>query len=137
MLGSARKLGSDMAEYNRRKSEQEVKERRAANTPYNRIREAIEELGATSHPSERQEQLRKLLRSIALRTHDGRTCSKPPTKSTSHEQEGQSKRKSTFMRLGPSGSHNKESRRNHSQNDRAEQPCKTTLTKTTVGKKGA
>ena len=44
---------SDLAKYNRRKSEQEVKERRAANTPYNTIREALEELGATSHPSEK------------------------------------------------------------------------------------
>ena len=65
---------SDLAEYNRRKSEQEVKERRTSNTPYNRIREALEEIGATSHPSEQQEQLRDLLRTAALRTHDGRTC---------------------------------------------------------------
>ena len=46
------KYESDLAEYNRRKSEQEVEERRAANTPYNRIREALEELGTTSHPNE-------------------------------------------------------------------------------------
>ena len=45
----------DLAEYNRRKSEQEVEERHTANTPYDMIREALEELGATSHPSERQE----------------------------------------------------------------------------------
>ena len=45
---------SDMAEYNRRKSEQEVEERHTANTPYNRIREALEELRAISHPSEEQ-----------------------------------------------------------------------------------
>ena len=44
---------SNLAEYNRRKLEQEVEERRAANTPYNRIREAIEELRATSHPREK------------------------------------------------------------------------------------
>ena len=44
---------SDLAKYNRRRLEQEVKERRATNTPYNSIREAIEELGATSHPSEK------------------------------------------------------------------------------------
>ena len=31
------KYESDLAEYNRKKSEQEVEERRAANTPYNRI----------------------------------------------------------------------------------------------------
>ena len=47
------KYESDLAEYNRRKSEQEVEERRATNTPYNRIREALEELGATSLPSEK------------------------------------------------------------------------------------
>ena len=47
---------SDLAEYNRRKSEQEVEERRMANTPYDRIREALE-LRAISHPSEKQEQL--------------------------------------------------------------------------------
>ena len=46
------KYESDLAEYDRRKSEQEVEERRTANTPHNRIREALEELGATSHPSE-------------------------------------------------------------------------------------
>ena len=31
------KYESDLVEYNRRKSEQEVEERRATNTPYNRI----------------------------------------------------------------------------------------------------
>ena len=46
---------SELAEYDRRKSEREVEERRMANTPYDRIREALEELGATSHPSEKQE----------------------------------------------------------------------------------
>ena len=35
------------------KSEQEVEERRTVNTPYGRIREALEELGATSLPSEK------------------------------------------------------------------------------------
>ena len=49
------KYESDLAEYDRRKSEQEVKERRAANTPYSRIREALEELRVTSLPSEKQE----------------------------------------------------------------------------------
>ena len=47
------KYESDMAQYNRRKLEQEVKERRAVNTPYNRIQEALEELRATSLPSEK------------------------------------------------------------------------------------
>ena len=125
MLGSARKFESDLAEYNRRKSEREVEERHTANTPYDKIREALEELRATSHPSEKQEQLQDFLRSAALRTHDGRTRSRLPTRSTSHEQEGQSQRKSAFERLGPSGSHNRESRRDHSQNHRVEQPRKT------------
>ena len=44
---------SDLAEYNRRKLEQEVEERRVANTPYDRIREALDELRAISHPSEK------------------------------------------------------------------------------------
>ena len=47
------KYESDLAEYDRRKSEQEVKERHAANTPYNKIRDALEELGVTSLPSEK------------------------------------------------------------------------------------
>ena len=33
-----------MAEYNRTKSQREVEERRTANTPYDKIREALEEL---------------------------------------------------------------------------------------------
>ena len=110
------KYESDLAEYNRRKSEREVKEGRAANTPYDKIQEALEELRATSYPNEKQEQLRDFLRSIVLKTHDGRA--------TSHEQEDQNQKKSAFERLGPSGSHNGESRRNHSQNNQVEQPRK-------------
>ena len=45
-------------------------------------------------------------------------------KATSHEQEDQNQRKSTFERLGPSGSHNGGSQRNHSQNNRVKQPRK-------------
>ena len=51
------KYESDLAEYNRRKLEREIEEGRAANTPYDKIREALEELRATSHPNEKQEQL--------------------------------------------------------------------------------
>ena len=47
------KYESDLAEYDRKKLEQEVKEKRTANTPYNKIREALEELGATSLPNEK------------------------------------------------------------------------------------
>ena len=54
--------------------------------------------------------------------HDGRTRSRLPAKSTSQEKEDQNQRKSAFERLGPSGSHNRESRRDHSQSNRVEQP---------------
>jgi len=107
----------NLAECNRRRSEREVEEGRAANTPYDKIREALEELRVTSYPNEKQEQLRDFLRSIAFRTNDGRA--------TSHEQEDQNQRKPAFKRLRPSGSHNRESRRNHRQNNRVEQPRKT------------
>ena len=109
---------SDLAEYERRKLEQEVEERCAANTPYNRIREALKELGATALPSEKQEQLRDLLRSTTLRVHDGETHSRLPTRSTSHRQEDQNPRKSASERLGARGSHNRESRMDHSQINR-------------------
>ena len=105
---------SDLAEYNRRKSEREVEERHATNTPYNRIREALEELETTLHPSEQQEQLWELLRTAALKTHDGRTHSRLPARSTSHRQESLSQRKSAFERLGQSGSHNGEGGRLYS-----------------------
>ena len=51
------KYESDLAEYDRKKSEQEVEEKRAANTPYNKIREALEKLEAILHPNEEQERL--------------------------------------------------------------------------------
>jgi hypothetical protein len=54
-----------MAEYNRRKSKQEVEERRAAgmthNSPYIKIHELAEELKAISHPNVEQECLREIL----------------------------------------------------------------------------
>jgi aminopeptidase N len=49
-----------LAEYNKKKSKREAEERRAARThkaPYDKIREALEELEAISHPNEEQEQL--------------------------------------------------------------------------------
>ena len=46
---------SELAEYDRRKSQREVEERCTASTPYDKIREALEELRATSHPSEKHE----------------------------------------------------------------------------------
>ena len=71
------KYESDLAEYNRRKSEREVEEGRAMNTPNDKIREALEELRATSHPYEKQEQLRDFLLSTIFKTND--------EKATSHE----------------------------------------------------
>jgi hypothetical protein len=58
----------------------------------------------------------------AFRAHDGRTRSRLPARSASHGQENQSQRRSAFERLGPSESHNRESRRDHSQSNRVEQP---------------
>jgi len=110
------KYESNLAEYNSGKSEREIEEGQAASTPYDKIQEALEELRATSHPNEKQEQLRDFLRSTIFKTNDG--------KATSHEQEDQNQRKYAFERLGPSGSHNGGSQRNHSQNNRVEQPRK-------------
>jgi hypothetical protein len=45
----------ELAEYHKRKSKKEAEERRAARVheaPYNKIREALEELEAISHPNE-------------------------------------------------------------------------------------
>ena len=110
-----------MAKYDRRKSQREVKGRRTANTPYDKIREALEELRATSHPGEKYEQLQDLLQSTIPRTHEERALDR----STTHRQEDQNQRKSTFERLGLSGSHNGESRKDQSQGHRIEQPRKT------------
>jgi hypothetical protein len=49
---------AELAEYNKRKSEREVKERRATRAhraPYDKIQEALEELKVISHPNEEQE----------------------------------------------------------------------------------
>jgi hypothetical protein len=103
-----------LAEYNKRKSEREAKERRitrAPRAPYNKIREALEELEVILHPNEEQEQLREVLRTKALKAHDGRTHSKLLARTTSHEQEAQSQRRSAFERLGPNRSQNREKKR--------------------------
>jgi hypothetical protein len=56
---------SNLAEYDRRKSEQEAEERRAAkrthNSAYTKIQELAKELKAISHPNEGQERLREIL----------------------------------------------------------------------------
>jgi hypothetical protein len=116
---------AELAKYNKRKSEREAKERRVTRThraPYNKIREAIEELEAISHPNEEQQQLREVLRTTALKAHDGRTCSKFPARTASHEQEAQSQRRSTFERLGPNGSQNQEKKRDHAQSNQVGHP---------------
>jgi hypothetical protein len=52
---------SDLAEYNKRRSERKVEDRRAAekthNSPYAKIRELVEEYEVISHPNEEQERL--------------------------------------------------------------------------------
>jgi hypothetical protein len=58
----------ELAEYHKRKSEKEAEERRVARVhgaPYDKIREALEELEAISHPNKEQEQLREVLRITA------------------------------------------------------------------------
>jgi phosphoglycolate phosphatase-like HAD superfamily hydrolase len=50
----------ELAEYHKRKSEKEAKERctaRVHGAPYDKIREALQELKAISHPNKEQEQL--------------------------------------------------------------------------------
>jgi hypothetical protein len=106
----------ELAEYHKRRSEKEAKERRVARVheaPYDKIREALEELEEISHPNEEQEQLREVLRTTALRAHGGRTHSRLPARITSHEHDAQSQRRSTFERLGPNRSQNREKKRNH------------------------
>jgi hypothetical protein len=90
----------DLAEYDRKKSEQEAKERYAAgktnNSPYDRIRELAEELEAISHLNEEQERLLEILRSTALRVQGGRANSRQPIRSTSHRADNQSQQRSAF-----------------------------------------
>jgi hypothetical protein len=97
----------ELAEYNKIKSEREAEERRtdrAYRAPYDKIREMLEELEAILYPNEEQVQLREVLRTTALKAHYGRTRSKLPARTTSHGQEAQSQRRSTFERLGTNGS---------------------------------
>jgi hypothetical protein len=101
----------ELAEYYKRRSEKEAKERHAARVheaPYDKIRDALEELEAISHPNKEQEQLRQVLRTTAQRVHDGRTHSRLFGRTSSHEQDAQSQRRSAFERLGPNGSQNQE-----------------------------
>jgi hypothetical protein len=76
----------ELAKYYKRRLEKEVEERRAARVheaPYDKIREALEELEVISHPNEEQEQLREVLRTTTLRAHGGRTHSRLPARTTS------------------------------------------------------
>jgi hypothetical protein len=114
-----------MMELAERRSEKEAKERHAARVheaPYDKIREALEELEAISHPNEEQEQLQEVLRTTAPRAHGGRTHSKLPARTASHEQFTKSQRRFAFERLGPNRSQNQEKRRNHAQSKQIELP---------------
>jgi hypothetical protein len=114
----------ELAEYHKRKSKKEAKERRAARVreaPYDKI-QALEELKAISHPNEEQEQLQKVIRTTTLRAHGGRTHSRLPARTASHEQDEETQRRSAFERLGPNGSQNREKRRDHAQSNQVEPP---------------
>jgi len=82
----------------------------------------LEELEAISHPNEEQERLRELLRTTSLKAHDGTTRSRIPA--VSARQEVQSQRRSAFERLGPNGSHDRGSRKNHTQSNQVNQKAK-------------
>jgi hypothetical protein len=116
----------DLAEYDRKKSEQETKERyttgKTNNSPYDRIRELAKELEAISHLNEEQERLLEILRSTALRVQGGRANSRQPVRSTSHRSDNQSQQRSTFKRLGPSGSSNRGSWKDQNKSNRVKQP---------------
>jgi hypothetical protein len=73
-----------------------------------------------SHPNEGQEQLREVLWTTVLKAHDGRTHSKLPARTASHEQEAQSQ--NWFERLGPNENHNEEKRRGHTRSNQVEHP---------------
>jgi hypothetical protein len=85
---------SDLAEYIRRKSEQEMEEMHVArmthNSPYTKIEELAEELEAISHPNVEQEHLREILRSTAIQIQGGKALSKQPARSNSQRQDNQS-----------------------------------------------
>jgi ferritin len=66
----------ELAEYYKRRSEKEAEEKhatRAHEAPYNKIREALEELEAISHPNEEQERLQEVLRTTAQKVHGGKS----------------------------------------------------------------
>jgi hypothetical protein len=116
---------ANLAEYNKRKSEREAEERRAARAhrdPYDKIREALAELEAITQSNKGQEQLREVLWTMVLKAHDGRTHFKLPARTASHEQDAQSQRRYAFERLGPNGSQNQEKRRDHAQSNQVEHP---------------
>jgi hypothetical protein len=115
----------ELAEYYKKRSEKEAEERcatRAHEAPYNKIREALEKLEAISHPNEEQERLREVLRTTAQKVHGGRAPSGVPARMASHEQDAQSQRRSTFERLGPNKSQNRERRRDNNRSNQIEHP---------------
>jgi hypothetical protein len=115
----------ELVEYYKGRLEKEAKERRATRaheTPYNKIREALEELEAILHPNEEQERLQEVLWTTTQKVHGGRTPSGFPSRTTSHEQDAQSQRRSAFERLGPNESQNRERRRDNNQSNQIEHP---------------
>jgi hypothetical protein len=73
----------ELARYYKKRSEREVEERRvtkAHEAPYNKIREALEELEAILHPNEEQEQLREVLQTTTQKVHGGRAPSGFPAR---------------------------------------------------------
>jgi hypothetical protein len=85
---------SNLAEYNKRRSEREAKDRRAAgkthNSPYTKIRELVKEYEAISHPNEEQESFREIILLAALRMQDGKTHSTQPARTVLQKQDNQS-----------------------------------------------
>jgi hypothetical protein len=115
----------ELAEYYKRRSEKEAKQKRANmahEAPYNKVREAMEELEAILHPNEEQERLREVLRTTTQRVHGGRAPSKFLAKTASHEQDAQSQRRSAFERLGSNESQNRERRRDNNCSNQIERP---------------
>jgi hypothetical protein len=101
----------ELAEYYKKRSMKEAKERRAARAhkaPCNKMQETLEELKVISHPNEEQEQLREVLWTTAKKVHGGRAPFGFPARTALHEQDAQSQRRSAFERLGPNRSQNHE-----------------------------
>jgi hypothetical protein len=69
------------------------------------------------HPNKEQERLWEIFWTTAQEVHGGRAPSGFPARTTSHEQDAQSQRRSAFERLGPNESQNWEKRRDNNQSN--------------------